>query len=134
MGTGWTDHDRSDDVKDRFKLHYDHYSSTKMIGCRKSCISRLSSYFKPLHFSRRQQSADFCNSPDFKVFKDQRSDEGSNNASECTCLVANIATPVVNATLLKVGGIITASADGNPIVTGIILGGVITIVGSSPLS
>ncbi|MCY7519487.1 hypothetical protein [Paenibacillus larvae] len=35
---------------------------------------------------------------------------------------------------MKVGGIITASADGNPIVTGIILGGVITIVGSSPLS
>ncbi|MCM3290183.1 PTS sugar transporter subunit IIC [Paenibacillus sp. MER 180] len=48
--------------------------------------------------------------------------------------VANIATPVVNATLLNIGGIITTAANDNPIVMGIVLGGVITVVATAPLS
>ncbi|WP_040759484.1 PTS sugar transporter subunit IIC [Sporosarcina newyorkensis] len=44
------------------------------------------------------------------------------------------ADPVVDATLLNIGGIITQSTDANPIIMGIILGGVITVVATAPLS
>ncbi|GAC40817.1 PTS sugar transporter subunit IIC [Paenibacillus popilliae] len=47
---------------------------------------------------------------------------------------ANIATPIVDATLLNIGGIITTAAGNNPILMGIVLGGVITVVATSPLS
>ncbi|MGG4268245.1 PTS sugar transporter subunit IIC [Peribacillus simplex] len=43
-------------------------------------------------------------------------------------------TPLVNATLLNIGGIITETANSNPILMGIILGGVITVVATAPLS
>lgn len=42
--------------------------------------------------------------------------------------------PVVDATLLNIGGIITETANSNPILMGIILGGVITVVATAPLS
>lgn len=49
-------------------------------------------------------------------------------------LVATWMAPVVNATLLNIGGIITEVANQNPIIMGIILGGVITVVATAPLS
>jgi fructose-specific phosphotransferase system IIC component len=42
--------------------------------------------------------------------------------------------PVVDVTLLNIGGIITETANSNPILMGIILGGVITVVATAPLS
>ncbi|KKO54188.1 PTS sugar transporter subunit IIC [Paenibacillus sp. DMB20] len=47
---------------------------------------------------------------------------------------ANLATPVVDATLLNIGGIITTAANNSPIIMGIVLGGVITVVATAPLS
>ncbi|MCR1933380.1 PTS sugar transporter subunit IIC [Clostridium tepidum] len=49
-------------------------------------------------------------------------------------LIGNGATPVVNATLLNIGGIITVAANESPIIMGFILGGVITVVATAPLS
>lgn len=49
-------------------------------------------------------------------------------------LLATFAEPVVDATLLNIGGIITETANASPIYMGIILGGVVTIVATAPLS
>ncbi|MBI5974294.1 PTS sugar transporter subunit IIC [Staphylococcus sp. H16/1A] len=49
-------------------------------------------------------------------------------------LIAYGLTPVVNNTLLKIGDIIQSSTDANPIIMGIVLGGIITVVGTAPLS
>ncbi|MFC0470873.1 PTS sugar transporter subunit IIC [Halalkalibacter kiskunsagensis] len=49
-------------------------------------------------------------------------------------LIGELMTPVVNATLLNIGGIITETANSNPVLMGIILGGVITVVATAPLS
>ncbi|WP_121609963.1 PTS sugar transporter subunit IIC [Mesobacillus foraminis] len=49
-------------------------------------------------------------------------------------LVGELMEPVVDATLLNIGGIITESANSNPVIMGIILGGVITVVATAPLS
>ncbi|MFP7296114.1 PTS sugar transporter subunit IIC [Neobacillus niacini] len=49
-------------------------------------------------------------------------------------LIAVGMKPVVDATLLNIGGIITETASSNPILMGIILGGVITVVATAPLS
>ena len=49
-------------------------------------------------------------------------------------LIATGLTPVVNNTLLKIGDIIKSSTDTNPIIMGMILGGIITVVGTAPLS
>ncbi len=49
-------------------------------------------------------------------------------------LIATGADPVVDATLLNIGGIITETANASPIMMGIILGGVITVVATAPLS
>lgn len=49
-------------------------------------------------------------------------------------LLAAGATPLVDATLLNIGGIIEQTTDASPIVMGIILGGVITVVATAPLS
>jgi len=49
-------------------------------------------------------------------------------------LIAEFMKPVVDATLLNIGGIITETATSNPILMGIILGGVITVVATAPLS
>lgn len=48
--------------------------------------------------------------------------------------IAIQATPIVNATLLNIGNIITVASGKNPIVMGFILGGVITVVATAPLS
>ncbi|MFC0270959.1 PTS sugar transporter subunit IIC [Metabacillus herbersteinensis] len=49
-------------------------------------------------------------------------------------LIAVNVSPLVDATLLNIGGIIAETANSNPIVMGIILGGVITVVATAPLS
>jgi fructose-specific phosphotransferase system IIC component len=49
-------------------------------------------------------------------------------------LIGEFMAPVVDATLLNIGGIITETANSNPILMGIILGGVITVVATAPLS
>ncbi len=49
-------------------------------------------------------------------------------------LIAVYLKPVVDATLLNIGGIITETASSSPILMGIILGGVITVVATAPLS
>ncbi|WP_028392152.1 PTS sugar transporter subunit IIC [Bacillus cihuensis] len=48
--------------------------------------------------------------------------------------IAVTVNPIVDATLLNIGGIITETANSNPILMGIILGGVITVVATAPLS
>lgn len=49
-------------------------------------------------------------------------------------LVAVFVDPLVDATLLNIGSIITETANASPVVMGIILGGVITTVATAPLS
>lgn len=49
-------------------------------------------------------------------------------------LIGEFTSPLVDATLLNIGGIITETANSNPIVMGIVLGGVITVVATAPLS
>lgn len=55
-------------------------------------------------------------------------------AAPLTRLIGDCMTPIVNSTLLKIGQILVASADSNPIIMGIILGGIITVVATAPLS
>ncbi|WP_110112872.1 PTS sugar transporter subunit IIC [Bacillus sp. CGMCC 1.16541] len=55
-------------------------------------------------------------------------------AAPLTRLIAVGVTPLVDATLLKIGGIITETTNASPILMGIILGGVITVVATAPLS
>jgi fructose-specific phosphotransferase system IIC component len=49
-------------------------------------------------------------------------------------LIAKYMSPIVDATLLNIGGIIAETANSNPVIMGIILGGVITVVATAPLS
>ena len=42
-------------------------------------------------------------------------------------LIAVLLTPVVNSTLIRIGDIIQSSTNTNPIIMGIILGGIITV-------
>lgn len=49
-------------------------------------------------------------------------------------LIASMTTPLVNSTLLKIGDILLSSANANPILMGIILGGILTVVATAPLS
>lgn len=49
-------------------------------------------------------------------------------------LIAACMTPVVNETLLKIGDVLLSSANANPLVMGIILGGILTVVATAPLS
>ncbi|MBN8250125.1 PTS sugar transporter subunit IIC [Priestia flexa] len=51
-----------------------------------------------------------------------------------TRLIATGISPLVDATLLNIGSIIKETANANPILMGIILGGVITVVATAPLS
>ncbi|WP_055070132.1 PTS sugar transporter subunit IIC [Clostridium massiliamazoniense] len=48
--------------------------------------------------------------------------------------IAQISNPLVNTTLQNIGGVITASSSASPIIMGIILGGLITVVATAPLS
>ena len=49
-------------------------------------------------------------------------------------LIATGLTPIVNNTLIKIVDIIQSSTDANPLIMGIVLGGIITVVGTAPLS
>src|SRR5699024_3835304 len=49
-------------------------------------------------------------------------------------IIAVGADPLVDATLLNIGSIIIHTTDASPIVMGIVLGGVITVVATAPLS
>ncbi len=49
-------------------------------------------------------------------------------------IIATISNPVVNSTLLNIGKIIENAATTSPVIMGIVLGGVITVVGTAPLS
>lgn len=49
-------------------------------------------------------------------------------------LIAQGMEPVVDSTLLTIGDILISTADKNPIIMGVILGGVLTVVATAPLS
>lgn len=51
-----------------------------------------------------------------------------------TRFLAQLITPVINGTLLTIGDILTSSANSNPIIMGMILGGTIVVVATAPLS
>ncbi|MDD5935579.1 MAG: PTS sugar transporter subunit IIC [Clostridiales bacterium] len=55
-------------------------------------------------------------------------------AAPAARLVADFMQPVVDGTLLKIGDVLLTSANANPIVMGIILGGILTVVATAPLS
>ncbi|GAA0071806.1 PTS fructose transporter subunit IIC [Clostridium sardiniense] len=55
-------------------------------------------------------------------------------AAPLTRFIGDCMTPVVDSTLLKIGQVLVASADSSPILMGIILGGIITVVATAPLS
>ena len=49
-------------------------------------------------------------------------------------LIAAVSNPIVNSTLLNIGRILESASHTSPIIMGIILGGVITVVATAPLS
>ncbi len=49
-------------------------------------------------------------------------------------LIASNVDPLVNSTLLQIGQVLIEATNISPIIMGIILGGLITVVGTSPLS
>ena len=49
-------------------------------------------------------------------------------------LVATVMQPVVDGTLLKIGQVLLSATNASPIIMGIILGGMITVVATAPLS
>ena len=55
-------------------------------------------------------------------------------AAPLSRLIASGMTPIVNSTLLKIGDVLLSSANSSPIIMGIILGGVLTVVATAPLS
>ena len=48
--------------------------------------------------------------------------------------IAAISNPLVETTLQNIGGVITATSTASPIMMGIILGGIVTVVATAPLS
>ena len=55
-------------------------------------------------------------------------------AAPLSRLIATGMTPVVDNTLLKIGDVLLSSANASPIIMGIILGGILTVVATAPLS
>lgn len=51
-----------------------------------------------------------------------------------TRLIGVAVAPLIDATLVQISGVISAATDASPITMGIILGGIITVVSTSPLS
>ncbi len=49
-------------------------------------------------------------------------------------LIAQIASPIVDNTLVQIGQVLIKASDSSPIIMGIILGGLITVVATAPLS
>ncbi|MGH0944209.1 PTS sugar transporter subunit IIC [Bacillus mycoides] len=48
--------------------------------------------------------------------------------------LAHLMDPIVNITLGKIGSIISSATNDNPVIMGVILGGLITVISTSPLS
>lgn len=48
--------------------------------------------------------------------------------------IAFIFNPIINSTLLNIGGILESASHSSPVLMGIVLGGVITVVATAPLS
>lgn len=55
-------------------------------------------------------------------------------AAPLSRLIAAASSPLVDATLLQIGEILISTADASPIFMGIVLGGVLTVVATAPLS
>lgn len=55
-------------------------------------------------------------------------------AAPLSRLIATGMTPIVDSTLLKIGDVLLSSANASPIIMGIILGGILTVVATAPLS
>lgn len=55
-------------------------------------------------------------------------------AAPLSRLIATGMTPVVDNTLLRIGDVLLSSANASPIIMGIILGGILTVVATAPLS
>ena len=55
-------------------------------------------------------------------------------AAPLSRLIATAVNPLVNGTLLKIGDVLLSSANSSPVVMGIILGGILTVVATAPLS
>lgn len=55
-------------------------------------------------------------------------------AAPLSRLIASGMTPIVNSTLLTIGDVLLSSANSSPIIMGIILGGILTVVATAPLS
>lgn len=55
-------------------------------------------------------------------------------AAPLSRLIATGMTPIVDSTLLRIGDVLLSSANSSPILMGIILGGILTVVATAPLS
>ncbi|GGE67214.1 PTS sugar transporter subunit IIC [Priestia taiwanensis] len=55
-------------------------------------------------------------------------------AAPLTRYIAQVTDPIIKGTLLQIGGILESASADSPIIMGIILGGVITVVATAPLS
>lgn len=55
-------------------------------------------------------------------------------AAPLSRLIAALVSPVVDGTLLRIGDILLSSANASPVIMGIILGGILTVVATAPLS
>lgn len=49
-------------------------------------------------------------------------------------VIASFSSPIVDKTLLNIGGILQSASTASPVLMGIILGGIITVVATAPLS
>ncbi|WP_298042197.1 PTS sugar transporter subunit IIC [uncultured Clostridium sp.] len=55
-------------------------------------------------------------------------------AAPLSRLIATGMTPIVDSTLLQIGNVLLSSANSSPVIMGIILGGILTVVATAPLS
>ena len=55
-------------------------------------------------------------------------------AAPLTYLIGDVTSPIVNGTLETIGSVLISASSASPIVMGIILGGLITVVATAPLS
>ena len=55
-------------------------------------------------------------------------------AAPLSRLIATGMSPIVDSTLLRIGDVLLSSANSSPIIMGIILGGILTVVATAPLS
>ena len=55
-------------------------------------------------------------------------------AAPLSRLIATGVNPIVNGTLLEIGDVLLSSANSSPVIMGIILGGILTVVATAPLS